>query len=348
MLISEYELPNLAMWPQPSYEKTGHYLMHVLKLKKNGDLKWVDYLIEKNGHFYLSLYDSYDSAVEIANKENSELIKNIEDVILSSKIKDSVRLKAEKMLMVKSRLADEEQLMLAEAIKRNLKKEKVNFDNLKIADDYNDHIKEELILALEDKPYLEVVRIAKYGCTLRKSEAGLWFKIKHTKKTAIICYRECIARGFGFAGWDHWGKTKAAIRSILLPQANKLLQLASVKLMLADALHKGQKVLVCGSFVFWYEKEGNVGWIIKEVSNTNLKDSADTVYKKGKIISKNHGRIVVLPYVKSDGREVPGHTKNAPNDGKALPRHNDDYLVLPFEVLNSDLMIGLFGELHYE
>ena len=62
-----------------------------------------------------------------------------------------------------------------------------------------------------------------------------------------------IARGFGMSGTDHWGQTKAAIRDALLPRANKLLHLASVKLLLADALHRGQRILIVGSFAFWYE-----------------------------------------------------------------------------------------------
>lgn len=53
-------------------------------------------------------------------------------------------------------------------------------------------------------------------------------------------------------------------------------------------------------------------------------------------------------YIKENGEKVQGHTKNAPHDGKALPRHPDQYVTLPFEFLDGDLMIGLFGELHYE
>lgn len=40
-------------------------------------------------------------------------------------------------------------------------------------------------------------------------------------------------------------------------------------------------------------------------------------------------------------------SKSAAYEGKAIPRHINEYLELPFEVLNGDLMIGLFGELHY-
>lgn len=43
-----------------------------------------------------------------------------------------------------------------------------------------------------------------------------------------------------------------------------------------------------------------------------------------------------------------GHTKNSSHDGKAIPRHPDEYIELAFEILSGDLMIGLLGELPYE
>ncbi|MBU2894583.1 hypothetical protein KO495_14830 [Colwellia sp. D2M02] len=76
--------------------------------------------------------------------------------------------------------------------------------------------------------------------------------------------------------------------------------------------------------------------------------SGNTLWRRGTILSKNHGRIVVLPYEKENGEFVQGHTKNAPHDGKAKPRHPKEYVNLPYEVLEDDLMIGLFGELKYE
>ncbi|MDO6834067.1 hypothetical protein Q4596_00440 [Pseudoalteromonas carrageenovora] len=49
--------------------------------------------------------------------------------------------------------------------------------------------------------------------------------------------------------------------------------------------------------------------------------------------------------IKVNDPHIKGHTqKNAPID----PRHPNDYVELPFDVLDGDLMIALFGELHYE
>lgn len=165
---------------------------------------------------------------------------------------------------------------------------------------------------------------------------------------AKYCEREKVAQGFGRSGRAHWGHTKAAIRSMLLPRANQLLQHASIQKILLEAKARGQRVVVIGGFVFWYEENGNVGWDIKTTGGESGVDSGNTLWQEGTILSKNHGRIVVLPYIKNSGEKVQGHTKNAPHDGKAIPRHPNEYLELPFEVLDGDLMIGLFGELHYD
>jgi len=56
----------------------------------------------------------------------------------------------------------------------------------------------------------------------------------------------------------------------------------------------------------------------------------------------------VATWIESIRDSAQGHTKNSSHDGKAKPRHPDQYVTLPFEVLDGDLMIGLFGELPYE
>jgi hypothetical protein len=92
-------------------------------------------------------------------------------------------------------------------------------------------------------------------------------------------------------------------------------------------------------------------WSTDRITDASQRDNSKTVLEsrhKGTILSKNHGRIVVLPYIKENGERVQGHTKNGPHDGRATPRHPDDHVELPFEALDGDLMIGLFGELPYE
>jgi hypothetical protein len=61
-----------------------------------------------------------------------------------------------------------------------------------------------------------------------------------------------------------------------------LLQLASVQRLLAEALARGERVLVSNGIVFWYEDDGGIGWQVKETSSTRESDGA-TVWKEGTI-----------------------------------------------------------------
>tara|TARA_R110002033_G_scaffold17587_1_gene47658 strand:- start:5453 stop:6502 length:1050 start_codon:yes stop_codon:yes gene_type:complete len=341
-----FALPTLAMCPQPWYERSGAFMMYECKLKSNGELKWYIRFLPTGR---ADLYNDLKSAFEVATAYNSNIIGNIDILPITNEEKRSLFLKVEKAVMVQSRLINEEYLMLQEAIKRYGLIASVRNVNETLVPDNNERIRLALNEELQITPYIKIARLYKFGVTLLKQGDDDWTtSAKHTKKTAIICYREKVARGFDLSGADHWGKTKAKIRTMLLPRANQLLQLAGVKRMLAEALAKGQRVLLAGSFVFWYEEKGNIGWCIKEASDSDSAKNGNTLWREGKILSKNHGRIVVLPYIKENGEAVIGHTKNAPNDGKALPRHQDDFVELPFEVLEDDLMIGLFGELNYE
>lgn len=348
--IPNFALPTLAMCPQPWYELNGTFMMYEYKLKKTGELKWyIRFIRQGNDIGRADLYNDLKSAFEVATAYNSQIIDNIAILDITDEEKNSLFLKVEKAVMVQSRLINEEQLMLQEAIKRYGLVAGIKSASEILVPNNNENLRFALNEELQMTPFIEIARLYRHGVTLLKNGDNDWTTYaKHTKKTAIFCYREKIARGFDLCGADHWGKTKAKIRTMLLPRANQLLQLASVKRMLADALVRGQRVLLAGSFVFWYEEKGNIGWCIKEASDSDSAKKGHTLWRQGKILSKNHGRIVVFPYIKENGEGVLGHTKNAPNDGKALPRHPDDFVELPFEVLEDDLMIGLFGELRYE
>lgn len=118
--------------------------------------------------------------------------------------------------------------------------------------------------------------------------------------------------------------------------------------LLIEAKARGQRVVFVAGFVFWYEETGAPGGTVKTVSVDSASKSGETLWHEGTIISKNHSRIVVLPYIKENGQKVQSHTKNSSHEKKALPRHPDEYVEVPFEVLRGDRMIELFGGLPYE
>ncbi|QYG06060.1 hypothetical protein [Janthinobacterium sp. PAMC25594] len=352
MLITKmpgYSKPTIAIYPFMWHQLVGVWIMWAYKFQPDGTLKWMRHYVEdENGTAKAERYMNFAEANADAKKFNQSIRDRVYALDVSEEQKVSISLKAEKAITAEERLASEEQLMLNESIKRTVDFPKPKRESLilpKEGEDYRD----DLYQCLTESPKIEFARLASHRITLRRKGDLDWSTVFYTnEKTGQLCFRERIASGFDLSGKAHWGETKAQIRALLLPRANQLLQLTSVQRMLDEALAKGQHVIVVGSFVFWYEEGKDVGWTVKSIGGASKSKDGDTIWKEGKIVSKNHGRIVVLPYIKENGELVQGHTKNSSKDGKAKPRHPDYYLELPFEVLDGDLMIGLFGELPYE
>lgn len=323
--------------------------MWAYKFQPDGTLKWMKHFVDKgNGFANTDPYRNFNEANAAAKEFNKSIRDRVNALDISEEQKISISLKADKAVTAEERLANEEQLMLNESIKRNIDFPRPTKERLLLPKD-SENYRDDLFQCLTESPKIKFARLANHRITLRRNGDLDWSTVIYTNaKTGQLCFRERIASGFDLSGATHWGETKAQIRALLLPRANQLLQLASVQKMLDEALAKGQHVIVVGSFVFWYEQGKDVGWTVKSISGASSSKDGDTIWKEGKIVSKNHGRIVVLPYIKESGECVQGHTKNSSKDGKAKPRHSEYYLELPFEVLDSDLMIGLFGELPYE
>ncbi|MGF1863033.1 hypothetical protein [Photobacterium profundum] len=233
------------------------------------------------------------------------------------------------------------------AISRHSQVVRPAFDTIEIN---LEKLKQNLFDQLKLTPYISMFACPRYGVLLIQNPENKsdWRQhTKLTKKRLELFYRARICEGFELSAENHWGKTKAEIRRLLLPRANQLLHLASVKRLLANALRNGQKVLVWGSYVFWYE-ESNLKWEVKLTKDSYYTSSSKTLWIEGTILSKNHGHLIVLPYIKNDGKRINGHTKNAPNDYPALPRDKDEYIEVPFCKLEGDLMYELMGEMHYQ
>lgn len=344
-----HSMPTLAVLPFRQFGIGWSWQLRALKLFPDSLLAWKRYFYDNSqGHAGGSSFSTFAEAMIVANAFNQTTAVYISNAVHDPVIQASITLKVDKALTAARRIQDEEELMEREAVKRNAHLPRPAIQDLELPskmDILRQPLHEQLIRA----PYLQVVALPRFNVCLRRTGDMKWEEIGAlSPKRSQICLRELTAKGFGLSGADHWGRTKAQVRALLLPRANQLLQLASVRQMLAEARMRGQRVLVCGGFVFWYEDDGVPRWVVKNTGGESGSDEGNTLWHEGTILSKNHGRIVVLPYIKENGEKVQGHTKNAPHDGKALPRHRDQYVTLPFESLDGDLMIGLFGELHYE
>ncbi|GAA4771515.1 hypothetical protein GCM10023219_17910 [Stakelama sediminis] len=342
----------LAVWPnyRPLHER-----WFMQELVDKGELApiWRERMVPgDNDAVFADHYPDRDTAIAAADALNPTLRAALSGRAMDSVAKRSLQLKVEKALQSKQRLQDEEALMLAEALRRHVGDEQPSADALKLSPEA-ERYRADLAEQLAAMPYLKVAKVGRSNnrwthYLLFLGHDGIWSKpYLAGEKAALTAERAKIANGFDLSATMHWGKTKARIRQILLPRANQLLQLASVQRLLAEALARGERVLVSNGIVFWYEADGGIGWQVKETSSTR-KAEGETVWKEGTILSTNHGRLVVLPYIKENGEHIRGHTKNGPNDGRALPRHPDHYVEIPFSLYDGDLMIGLFGELPYE
>ena len=322
--------------------RNDHFIAHSLHVHNNGDLKWHHYINNKR----LVVFSSLEDGINYINENNNTLIENISTLNLNSSDEASLRLKISKAISCKTRLVEEEALMLRIAKKNKESYKKPDKSELKVE---QESFREPLFEILSSTPYISVASIPRFGVFLTKIGENEWKHVaRTTQKNMTLCHRAKICEGFGLNPEENWGKNKSIIRKMLLPRANQLLQLASVKKLLADALAKGQKVLVWGNHVFWYE-ESMLQWEVKIVNDRyDSSSSKNTLWSEGTIVSKNHGRLIVLPYIKSDGTKVSGHTKNAPHDTKAIARAPSEYVELPFNYINGDLMYGLLGDMHYE
>jgi hypothetical protein len=344
----------LAVWPnyRPLYD---NWLMQ--ELVEQGDTApiWRGRRVPtENGHVRGDVYLDRKAAMSAAATLNQTLHDALSAREMDTAKKKSLQLKVAKNLQSNKRRYDEEELMLAEARRRHASDPRPNPSAIRLSAE-SEAFRQELSDQLSEMPYLRVVMVTVGNLTrgwhrsiLYLSPDNTWSKpYRAGERSAAQAMRARIANGFGCSVDTHWGKTKAKIRQLLLPRANQLLQLASVQRMLAEALANGQRVLVSNGIVFWYEEDGGIGWQVKYTTST--KDSeGSTLWKEGTIRSVNHGRLVILPYIKESGEQVRGHTRNGPNDGRAKPRHPDHYVDIPFAQLDGDLMIGLFGELPYE
>lgn len=339
------DLPTLAVFPFRFRQLDDVWILRGLKYSPERGLKWWPHL-EKNaqGRQTLVRFDSFADALRAADAFNDGVRERISEIDEDETTLQSLRLKVDKQLTSLRRRAQEERLMLNEAMQRHKDSPKPTADTLVMRDHH--HLKSDLLAALQITPYVNHVVVDR---VLLSFHQGQWCRqYVATAKTLEWGYREKIAAGFGLDGTAHWGRTKASIRQMLLPFASRLLQLDSVQALLAQARARGLRVVVLGAFVFWDEGGSIAHWVMKTAGGESESETGNAIWHEGTIISKNHGRIVVLPYIKENGEHVQGHTKNAPHDGKAIPRAPSDYLELPFEILDGDLMIGLFGELHYE
>ncbi|QAY80449.1 hypothetical protein [Sphingosinicella sp. BN140058] len=164
-----------------------------------------------------------------------------------------------------------------------------------------------------------------------------------------VAERAIIADAFDADPRAHWGQVRGALLKRLKDPRLSLLQRADFMALLDRARTAGKDAVVVGNMAFlWDESSGS--WLLREATTSSASGpdgSKPAIWIEGKIISRNHGHLIVLPHIKSNGERVNGHTKNSPYQGPAelrsAPRE------LSFELVNAADYLAMWshdGRIH--
>ncbi len=225
--------PILAVWP--TYEPlSGVWQMQELAETEPGILKWRDRRIPgSTGGVKADRYVDGAAALASAEMANTSCVLELDRRPLAEDMRISLRLKADKALQAKERLRTEEALMLAEARRRKQTVLPPLAQDLKLSTEA-EPFREMLAAALAEFPYVTGIRIGELRDrrAMGKNYDGTWKMLTNgdlSKRGAVLLERSKIASGFDLNPTEHWGEVKAKIRQLLLPRANQLLQIASVR-----------------------------------------------------------------------------------------------------------------------
>lgn len=260
----------------------------------------------------------------------------------------SEELKAQKAQEQKDRLERDLQFLLAKALEEsNRAGYSVPARHALAIDDEGDveaSVLDTIHAELARRPYLRHVAAQTAGfLQLWTSQDGLvwkqWGRYEKWERKHLIALRAKATDAFGEDPMDHWGRVRGRLLERLKDPKLDTLQREDVKLRLAEARSRGVEFVVIGKIGFFWDSSSN-DWQRREVERADVQGGGATgsrLWREGRIISNNHGRVVVLPFIKEDGTKTEGHTRNAPYQGPAEPR--PESIEIPFAIyddLNRD------------
>jgi len=191
---------------------------------------------------------------------------------------------------------------------------------------------------LAEHPYLRHVLDESFSSVrLWVSEDRLtwreWPNLKETwARKRLIAERALATDAFGERPEGNWRDVKARIQGRIKPDALTFLHRKDIQERLAKALEEGKRFVVFRDWGFWWNEETRK-WEERQFERGGSGSGnapGSRVWREGRILSRNHGRIIVLPFTKADGTDVDGHTRNAPGQGRAEPKATPE--IIPFEV----------------
>jgi hypothetical protein len=125
---------------------------------------------------------------------------------------------------------------------------------------------------------------------------------------------------------------KSRLLRRLKPEVLGILHRQDIQERLDRARTEGHAFVVFGDWGFLWNPERE-RWEQRDFERPETDGGpgrGSCLWREGRIISNNHGRIIVLPLTKADGTNVDGYTRNAPHQGRSEPRANS--IEIPFKV----------------
>jgi hypothetical protein len=192
--------------------------------------------------------------------------------------------------------------------------------------------------ALSAHPYLRhVVTDPSTNARLWVSEDGRSWKewggpYEKWERKRQIAKRAKATDAFGEDPAEHWGVVKSRLLRRLKPEVLGILHRQDIQERLDLARAEKDAFVVFGDWGFLWNPERE-RWEQRDFERPETDGDpgrGSHLWREGRIISSNHGRIIVLPFTKADGTTVDGYTRNAPHQGRSEPRANP--VEIPFKV----------------
>lgn len=202
--MPHYSKPTLAVFPFLDFNIGWRWHLRALKLFPDSNLQWTRYFYDSgDGHARGTAFNDYTEAMNAANEFNQRTSELIFQAVTDPTHLASITLKVEKALTAADRIRNEEDLMEAEAIRRNAHLPRPAIQDLELPSDM-ESLRAPLYEQLERAPYLHLVAVKRYNICLARVSDTEWKSLGalNTKRSKA-CFRETIARGFGMEGTDH-------------------------------------------------------------------------------------------------------------------------------------------------
>lgn len=186
----------IAVHPYPRYINSD-WILHEYISEYKEPFKWKRRKEILEQFDYGLVFNTYEEALNAAGVINNFIKEKISELEISQEVKDSYFLKAEKAIISRQRLQNEEKLMLSEAlnITSSLSRPKEDEVILKLNayQRASISIKDELLQEININPLIEIAHLKENRMVIGKHANGDWGRyLYYNEQTTKVAFREDI------------------------------------------------------------------------------------------------------------------------------------------------------------